>query len=49
MTIPLHLYWNTKRKDYLTVASTEGINRAKREKYQLIKAIGYVFPAGYCR
>jgi len=48
-TIPLNLYWNAKKKDYLTVATTEGMNRAKRKKYKFMKIQGYVFPAGYCR
>jgi hypothetical protein len=43
-TIPVYVYFNSQRGDYLTVASNDGINYAKTNNYKLVNdTIGYFY------
>jgi hypothetical protein len=44
-TVPLQLYWNASRNDYLTAATPEAINYAISVGYTFVRTEGYIYQA----
>jgi hypothetical protein len=46
-TLPLGLWWSSKRKDFYTVGSLAGKQDAQNNDYQFIGYQGYAYPGPY--